>query len=59
MISILVFLVIVGILLYLVNAILPMPQWVKQVINALAILFIFLYVLDVLGLYHTGVRRLR
>lgn len=56
MISILVFLVIVGVILYVVNTVVPMPGWMKQVINAIAIIFILLYLLDAFGLYHTHFR---
>lgn len=52
MISLLVFLIFVGVIIYLVNTIIPLPSWIKTVINVLAALFVFLYVLDFFGLYH-------
>jgi len=54
MISILVVLIICGVLLYLLNALIPMDARFKMVINALVGLFLFLYVLDVLGIYHSS-----
>ena len=51
MISILVVLVIAGVALYVLNALVPMDGRFKLVINALVCLFLFLYVLDVLGLW--------
>lgn len=52
MISILVFLIIVGVILYLVNNVVPMVAWMKTVINCLAIVFVLFYLLNAFGLYH-------
>ena len=57
MISLLVTLVIVGVILYLLNALVPMDGRIKLVINALVCLFLFLYLLDVLGIYHIAALR--
>jgi hypothetical protein len=51
MIDLLVALIVLGVVLYLVNLI-PMAAWVKQVINVLAILYVVLYCLQVLGVWH-------
>jgi hypothetical protein len=51
MIEILVSLIILGVVLYLVNLI-PMPGWVKQVINVVAVLYVVLYALQLLGVWH-------
>jgi membrane protease YdiL (CAAX protease family) len=51
MIDLLVALIVLGVVLYLVNLI-PMPAWVKQVINVLAVLYVVLYALGVLGVWH-------
>lgn len=59
MISILVVLVIAGVLLYLLNYLVPMDPKFKMVINVLVALFLFLYVLSVLGVWHGGDRLLR
>lgn len=51
MISILVVLVIVGVVLYLLNTLVPMDSRIKTVINCLVFLFVFLWVLQVLGVW--------
>lgn len=51
MISILVFLIVVGVILYLVN-LLPMDATIKKIVMILAVLFCVLYLLQVLGLWH-------
>lgn len=56
MIGILVVLVIAGVLLYLLNSLIPMDARFKMVINVLVGLFLFLYVLSVLGVWHGGDR---
>lgn len=52
MISLLVALVIAGVIVYLVNALVPLDAKFKTVINVLVGLFLFLYTLQVLGLWH-------
>ena len=52
MIQIIVILIIAGVLLYLLNALVPMDGRFKMAINVLVGLFLFLYVLQVLGLWH-------
>lgn len=51
MISILVALVILGALIYVIG-LLPIDATIKTIIKVLAILFVFLYVLQALGLWH-------
>lgn len=51
MISILVVLVILGVALYLIDLV-PMDGTVKTIIKVLAVLFIVLYVLQLLGVWH-------
>jgi len=59
MITILVVLIIVGVILYLVNQVIPMPDWVRIVINVIAALFVILWLLQVVGV-DTGIHlRLR
>ncbi len=55
MISILIVLIVLGVALYLIDQI-PMPAWVKTVINVLAILFICLWLLDAFGVYRLPLR---
>lgn len=50
MIQLLVVLVVVGVALYILNAIVPLDPRVRMVINALAGLFVFLFILDAFGL---------
>ena len=52
MISILVTLVIIGVILWLVNTMIPMDQKLKTILNVVAILFVCLWLLSVFGLYH-------
>ena len=49
LIEILVVLLVVGVMLYLANQV-PMAAWVKTTINALAALFVFLWLLQIFGL---------
>ena len=59
LIGILVVLVIVGVILYLVNSVIPMVPWMKTIINALAGIFVLLWLLQVFGLYETSIFRPR
>lgn len=54
MISVLIVLVIVGVILYVVNAAIPMEHWVRVLINALVAIFVLLWLLNALGI-DTGV----
>lgn len=58
LISLLVLLVVVGAVLYIVS-ILPIAGWVKTVINVIAAVVVFLWVLDFFGLHHGLNLRLR
>ena len=49
MISLLITLVIIGVLLYLFNVLVPMDGKIKTVIYAIVFLIIFLYVLQAFG----------
>lgn len=48
-ITLIVYLVVVGVLLYLLNVLIPMDGKIKTVINVLVGLAVFLWVLEVLG----------
>lgn len=50
LINLIVILALVGVGLWLVNTLIPMPVWVKKLINALAAVFVCLWVLQVFGL---------
>ncbi len=51
MIHLFAILIVLGVVLYLINAVVPMEPWVKTIINALAALFIALWLLQAFGLY--------
>jgi hypothetical protein len=55
----LVVLVVVGLIVYLVNATIPMPPWMRTVINVVVMLFVVLWLLDVMGVVHGFHYRLR
>ena len=50
MITILITLIILGVLLYLVNSFIPMDIKIKKLFNIVAIVFICIWLLKVLGL---------
>lgn len=56
MISILVTLIIIGVVLYLINTIIPMVPWMKTVINCVVALFVLIWLLQVFGVYHLPMR---
>lgn len=51
MISLLVTLVIVGVILWLLNTLVPMDGRIKTIINVLVCLFLFLYILQFFGIW--------
>ncbi len=57
LISLLVAVVILGLVLYLVNEVFPMPAWLKLTVNVLAGLFVLVWVLQSFGF--TGSLRIR
>ena len=57
--SLLVVLVIVGVVLYVVNTVIPMDGRVKTIVNAIAIIAVCLWVLSELGVLPRGSVRLR
>lgn len=40
---------VLGLILYLFNTQIPVPQWVKVVINVLAVVFVMIYLLQLVG----------
>lgn len=59
LVSIIVSLILVGVLLYVVNDVIPMPDWVKKLINVIAMVVVLVWLLDVFGVYHTNLRLLK
>lgn len=49
LISLLIMLVVVGVLLWLLNTLVPMDSRIKTVINVIVLLCVFLYVLSAFG----------
>ena len=54
MISVLIVLVVVGVLLWLLNTLVPIDARIKTVINVLVGLYVFFYILSALGVFHGG-----
>ena len=54
LIGILVVLVVVGVLLYIANTLLPIDARIKVVINAIVLLVVFLWILEAFGLFSFG-----
>lgn len=52
LITIIVTLAIVGVILWLVNMYIPMPDSIKKIINIVAIIAIILWLLNVFGVLH-------
>jgi hypothetical protein len=46
-------LIVVGVLLWLVNSYIPMAQPIKSILNAVAVIVVVLWLLNVFGLFHS------
>jgi hypothetical protein len=53
LLQILLVLVVVGVLLWLVNSYIPMQGTIKSILNAVVIIVVVLWLLDVFGLFHS------
>jgi hypothetical protein len=53
-ISLLVVLIIIGVLLWLVNAYIPMDGKIKSIINVVVVLIVILWLLQVFGVLHSA-----
>ena len=53
LIQICVVLIVVGVLLWLVNHFIPMAGSIKSILNAVVVIFVVLWLLDVFGLFHS------
>lgn len=51
LISLVITLIVVGVILYLVNAYLPMDQMIKNIINIVIVIIMILWLLRVFGVY--------
>ena len=59
LISVIVMLVIVGFILYLLNTLIPMDGKIKIIINAVVLLAVFFYVLQLFGVMPTNIFTLK
>lgn len=59
LIGLLVVLIIVGVVLYVVNSVIPMDARVKTIVNAVAIVAVCLWVLSEVGVLPHGALRMR
>jgi len=46
-------LIVVGVLLWLVNSYIPMARSIKSILNAVAVIVVVLWLLNVFGLFHS------
>ena len=53
LVQVLIVLVVVGFLLWLVNRLIPMQSTIKSILNAVVIICVALWLLDVFGVLHT------
>jgi len=51
--QVLIVLVVVGLLLWLVNRFIPMQGTIKSILNAVVVIAVVLWLLDVFGLFHS------
>ena len=59
MIQLFVLLIVIGVVLYLVNTMIPMDAKIKTIINVLVVLVVCLYLLSAFGIMDMPVPRLR
>ena len=50
--SIILVLVIVGVILYLINAFIPMDAKIKKILNIVVLIFLIVWLLKALGVWH-------
>lgn len=53
-IELVVILIVVGVLLYLINQVIPMDGNIKKIINVVVVICVLLWLLEVFGLIRTG-----
>jgi len=53
LINVFVVLIVIGVLLWLVNRFIPMAGSIKSILNAVVIILVVLWLLDVFGLFHS------
>jgi hypothetical protein len=53
LIQVLLVLIVVGVLLWLVNSYIPMAGSIKSILNAVVVIFVVIWLLNVFGLIHS------
>ena len=53
LVSIIISLVVVGVLLWLINGLIPMDSKIKTILNAVVVIVTLLWLLDAFGVTHT------
>lgn len=53
LIQIIVALIVVGVLLWLINRFIPMQRTIKSILNAVVVIVVVWWLLDVFGLFHS------
>jgi len=56
LIQLVVILIVIGVLLFLVNTYIPMAQPIKTIINILVVVFVCIWLLQIMGLFTAGPR---
>ncbi len=51
--NVVIVLIVVGVLLWLVNRFIPMQGTIKSILNAVVVICVVLWLLDVFGLFHS------
>lgn len=59
LISLIVVLVVIGVILWLVNAYIPMDGKIKQILNVVVVIFVVLWLLQAFGLLGGGILNMR
>lgn len=53
LINVVIVLIVVGVLLWLINRFIPMQGTIKSILNAVVVICVVLWLLDVFGLFHS------
>jgi hypothetical protein len=53
LLQVLMILIVVGVLLWLVNSYIPMQGTIKSILNAVVVIVVVLWLLDIFGFLHT------
>lgn len=56
LLNIVITLIVVGILLWLVNRFIPMQSTIKSILNAVVVICVVLWLLDIFGIFHSFAR---